>query len=41
MESIAMVTRRLEWFRHVKIRDETVNIRAVVESGDEGGGEAP
>ena len=31
MEPIAMVMRRLEWFEHVKRRDETENIRAVVE----------
>ncbi len=33
MEAIATVMRRrkLEWFGHVKIRDETENIRAVVE----------
>ena len=32
MEQIAMVMRkrRLEWFGHVKGRDETENIRAVV-----------
>ena len=31
MEPIAMVMRRTEWFGHVKRRDETENIRAVVE----------
>ena len=30
-ELIAMVMRRLGWFGHVKRRDETENIRAVVE----------
>ena len=38
MEPIATVTirRRLEWFWHVKRRDETENIRAVVELKMEG-----
>ena len=38
VESIAMVMRRrrLEWFGHVKRRDETGNIRAVVEMKMEG-----
>ena len=31
-----MRRRRLEWFRHVKIRDETESIRAVVEMKMEG-----
>ena len=31
-----MVMRRLEWFGHVKRRDETENIRAVVEMKMEG-----
>ena len=31
MEPIAMVRRRLEWFGHIKRRDETETIRAVVE----------
>ena len=30
VEPLAMVMRRLEWFRHVKRRDETENIRVVV-----------
>ena len=38
VEQIATVVRRrrLEWFGHVKIRDETENIRAVVEMKMEG-----
>ena len=38
VEPIAMVMRRrrLEWFGHVKRRDETENIRAVVEMKMEG-----
>ena len=36
MEPIAMVMRRLEWFEHVKRRDETENIRAVAEMMMEG-----
>ena len=38
MEPIAMVMRRrmIEWFGHVKRRDETENIRAVVEIKMEG-----
>ena len=38
MESIAMVMRkrRLEWFRHVKRRDETENIKAIAEMKMEG-----
>ena len=36
VELIAMVMRRLEWFGHVKRRDETENIRAVVEMKMEG-----
>ena len=31
LEPIALAIRRLEWFGHVKRRDETENIRAVVE----------
>ena len=31
VEQIATVMRRLEWFGHVKRRDKTENIRAVVE----------
>ena len=32
MQSIAMVmrTQRLEWFRHVKRKDETENIQAII-----------
>ena len=38
VEPIAMVMRRrrLEWFGHVKRRDETENIRAVIEMKTEG-----
>ena len=36
VEKIATVMRRLEWFGHVKRRDETENIRAVVETKMEG-----
>ena len=30
-EQIGMVMIRLEWFRHLKRRDETENIRAIAE----------
>ena len=36
VEPIAMVMRRLQWFGHVKRRDETENIRAAVEMKMEG-----
>ena len=36
VEPIAMVMRRLEWFGYIKRRDETENIRAVVEMKMEG-----
>ena len=36
VEPIAMVMRRMEWFGHVKGRDEIENIRAVVEMKIEG-----
>ena len=36
---MGMRRRRLEWFGHVRIRDETGTIRAVAQNED--GGEAP
>ena len=39
VEQIAIVMRRLEWFGHVKKRDETENIRA--ECGNEDGVKGP
>ena len=36
VEQIAMVMRRLEWFEHVKRRDETDNTRAVAKMKMEG-----
>ena len=37
VEAIAVVVRRwrLEWYEHVKKRDETENVRAVIEDGGE------